>query len=184
MRATDFVATCLLGLGLLAAGWRDWRTLGRDRQRDYPGVDLVRREEGVQSGAGVEVLLREDFFLMVEGLADPEGPRGSAPFRHALGPATRLTLRSESAREAVVELRYLNGIEHQDLVFRYDGQPLEELHDQPQDKIERTFNLPLGPGGHVFQLEYARWNHHGDDPTPDDERPLAGTFEYWRVEFR
>lgn len=183
MKPAELTTVCLLGLGLCAAGWRDWQTLGRDRAHDLSGIDLVHREAGFQRGAGAEILFRGDHFLMADGLADPEN-LGEGPFRHALGPVTRLTLRSDTAREAVVVLHFYNGIEHQDLVFRYDGQPLEELRDQPKDMIKRTFNLPLGPGEHVFQLEYSRWNHHGDESAPGDGRPMAGTFGHLRVEFR
>ena len=183
MKPADLAAVCLLGGGLLAAGWRDWQTLGHDRKRDYPGFDLLHLRDQVQRVGGAEMRFRDGKFLMADGLSTVED-LGEGPFRHGLGPATRLTLRAGDAREVVVEMRFFNGVARQDLAFRYDGQVLEELHDQPKDLIERSFRLPLGPGEHVFQLEYARWNHHGDDSVPGDDRPLAGPFDRLRVEFR
>ncbi len=183
MKPADLATVCLLGLGLAAAGWRDWQTLGHDRQHTYPGIDLLRESLGVRRVGGAEIFFRDGHFLAVDGIADVEN-LGHGPFRHGLGPATRLVLRSDTAREAVVAVAFYSGIGHQDLVFRHDGQPLEELRDQPKDVIRRTFTVPLGPGEHVFQLEYARWNHHGDDSAPGDGRTMAGTFDRLQVEFR
>lgn len=182
-KPADLAAVCLLGLGLLTAGARDWQTFGNDRQNAGSGVNLVRQHVAAKRVGGAELHLPAGHFLLVDGLAQTEGSGGGS-FRHGLGPATRLVLRSDTAREAVVSLRFYNGIEGQNLVFRHDGKVLEELRDQPKDEIKRTFHVPLGPGEHVFQLEYARWNHHGDSSAPNDARPMAGTFGRLRVEFR
>ena len=183
MKPLDFAVICLLGLSLLAAGWRDSLSFGRDQRNTFGGVDLLAANRQAQHVEAAELFVRGGNLLLVDGLAGLEN-LGYGPFRHGLGPAMRLVIHSEVAREAIVKLRFFNGIPHQDLVFRYDGNPLEELHDLPTDQIERTFHLPLGPGEHTFRMEYALWSQHGAEPVPGDGRALVGPFGRLRVEFR
>lgn len=181
MKPLEIVVTLLLGLGLAAAGWRDWRSTGRDRP-GTPAYDFLRSVgEGVPRAGAAEFHFREMGLVALDGVSGIEN-LGDGPFRHGVGPATRLLIRSDSAREAVLSLRFYNGVEHQDLVARYDGQPLETFTDLPKDTVERTFHLPLKPGSeHVFSLEYARWNHHGEDLAPGDDRQIAGSFSQLEV---
>lgn len=186
MKPLEIVAVVLLGGGLLAAGWRDWQTARRDRPDAGP-LDFLRTENvGIPRVGHAEFLFREEGLAELDGVGGIERSEGGRRFRHGLGPATRLVLRSETAREAVFSFRFANGVEQQNLVARYDDQPLETFSDLPADaKVERTFRLPLGPGGeHVFRLEYDRWNHHGADLNAADDRPVAGGFSRLELLFQ
>ena len=181
MKPLEIVLTILLGLGLTAAGWRDWQSTRRDRP-GTPEYDFLRPVgEGVPRTGEAEFHFHEAGLVALDGVSGIEN-LGEGPFRHGVGPATRLLVRSNSAREAVLSFRFHNGVEHQDLIARYDGQPLETFKDLSKDMVERTFRLPLKPGSeHVFALEYARWNHHGADLAPEDDRQIAGSFSQLEV---
>lgn len=176
MKPLEVVVVILLGLGLAAAGWRDAQSTRRDRAGN-PSIDFLRR-----TGDSVPRIGEAEFHFRAEGLVELSGiggieNLGAGRFRHGLGPVTRLAIRSETAREAVLSFHFFNGVEHQDMVASYDNTSLETFKDMPKDMLKRTFRLPLRPGtDHVFRLEYARWNHHGADLNADDGRPIAGGF--------
>lgn len=181
MKPPEIVVTVLLGLGLAAAGWRDWQSTDRDRA-GTPAYDFLRPVgEGVPRVGAAEFHFRETGLVALDGVSGIED-LGEGRFRQGVGPATRVLIRSDSAPEAVLSFHFFNAVEHQDMVARYDGQPLETFTDLPREMVERTFRLPLKPGSeHVFALEYARWNHQGAVLNAGDERLIAGGFSQLEV---
>lgn len=174
----------LLGLGLGVVGWgvhADWG--GWPPPASRPDFNFLQPIGGGQPVGTGEYFFRGQRFVMLDGVAGIED-LGRGPFRHGLGPATRLVLRAEqSAATAALTLHFYNGVPGQNLVMRYDGQPLETLADLPLGPVERTFRLPLGPGEHEFRMEYERWNHHNIE-LANDGRTMAATFSRLELTFQ
>lgn len=180
MKSSEKCLVWLLGLLLLAAGGRDVVSYSR-----APGqgadFDLLQENSPQRQEEG-EYYLRARFSARLEGISGVE-PGEKGPFRHGLGPVTRLVLRAEHDPAARLHLQFFNAVEGQTITVRYDGQTLESFPNLGREAIERTYPLSLGPGEHVFSVEYERWNHHGVELAPGDGRPMAGTFDRLELNF-
>lgn len=183
MKGIERGVVLLLGVLLVAVAWRDVSAYVRLRRPgDRPDIDFLRTTGAGRRVGGEEFLFRAGNFVMLDGVAGVEGGDEN-PSRHGLGPATRLVLRSGGASKAELKLRFYNGVEGQNLTVRYDGEPLETFTNLGREQVERVYRLPLGPGEHVFQMEYERWNHHGAELAPGDGRGMAVGFSRMELNF-
>ncbi len=182
-RSAVWVLLLILG----GVGLRDLGTFGRDRLRLAPGPDFLNfipAEEAADLFQGTRYLRTAGSRVLIEGLDGMERDDSGRPYRHALGPATRLTIRSVVTSADLI-FRFHNAVEGQDISVRFNGEPIEEFKNIPAGMIERTYPLKLRTDrSEVVSIEFARYNGRGAELSEEDTRRLAGGFTRFELRYR
>ena len=172
----DLAASVLLAMGLMIVLLFDVSSYNRQQTQGTrnPDFALMQARASITIGNSQFLPAQADAVVRMENFLPQEGHHHDL-FRFALGPISTIEIYS-SRVHAHLNFRFNNLVASQELTVRCNEDILDHFAALPISVVARTYQLSLHQGCNRFTVSYARYNHAGADFTPNDPRPIAGSY--------